>query len=108
MVIMYRISPISYILGRALINVDHIGLVNIIAGERVVPELIQQEASPQNIAGIVGNLLKSPLELCRIRENLAMVREKLGHAGASARTADIALSLMAGENQSKATSSDKK
>ena len=95
MMIIYRISPVSYMVGRALIEVDHIGLVNIIAGERVVPELIQQAASPKNIAGVVENLLKNPSELRRIREKLAEVRKKLGQAGASEKTAEIALSLLA-------------
>lgn len=100
MVIMYRISPFSYMVGRALIEVDHIGLVNIIAGERVVPELIQEAASPKNIAGTVENLLKNPSELRRIRKKLAKVREKLGQPGASVKTAEIAFSLMAAANQS--------
>jgi lipid-A-disaccharide synthase len=102
MVIVYRISPISYLLGRALIRVDHIGLVNIIAGKRVVPELIQEAASPKTIAATVAHLLRHPEELQRIREDLALVRKKLGDSGASARTADIALSLMAGTGKSAA------
>src|SRR6056297_220827 len=60
MIIMYRISPVSYHLGRALVNVDHIGLVNIIAGERVVPELIQDAANPSEIARTAAVLLKDP------------------------------------------------
>jgi lipid-A-disaccharide synthase len=50
MVIVYRVSPISYLIGRLLIRLDRIGLPNIVAGKMVVPELIQNEATPENIA----------------------------------------------------------
>ncbi|MCD6584301.1 MAG: lipid-A-disaccharide synthase [Desulfobacteraceae bacterium] len=96
MVIIYRISPVSYMLGRALVNVDHIGLVNIIAKERVVPELIQGEASPGKIAETVGNMLNNPLELSRMKEKLNLVKAMMGEAGASEKTADIGLSLLKG------------
>jgi len=94
MVIMYRISPVSYLLGRALVKVDHIGLVNIIANERVVPELIQDEASPGKIARTVGDMLNNPLRLSQIKEKLALVKSMLGEPGASEKTAEIGLSLL--------------
>ncbi len=94
LVIIYRISPVSYMLGRALVNVDHIGLVNIVANERVVPELIQEAATPGNIARTVGDMLNSPLELKRIKEKLSFVKSMMGEPGASEKTADIGLSLL--------------
>ena len=99
MVIMYRISPVSYQLGRMLVNVDYIGLANIIAGERVVPELIQKDANPEAVARTVARLLSDPEALSKLRRRLRSVRAMLGEGGASEKTADIALSMMAGRKQ---------
>ncbi len=97
MIIIYRVSPISYLLGRALVRVDHIGLVNIIAGERVVPELVQQDAHPQKIALAAGDILDHPEKEARIRKKLGQVRRELGSAGAADKTADIALAMLNGQ-----------
>jgi lipid-A-disaccharide synthase len=94
MVIVYRVSPVSYLLGRALIRVDHIGLVNIIANERVAPELIQREANPSKIAQTVSRMIQSPETLNRICEKLKVVRQRLGSPGAAEKTAEIALFLL--------------
>jgi len=94
MVIMYRISGISYRLGEALVNVEHIGLVNIIANERVVPELIQSEATPANIAREAVEILNNPERLESIRQKLVSVRKRLGSPGAAERTAEIALRML--------------
>ena len=94
MVIAYRVSPMSYWLGRALIRVAHIGLANLIAGQTVVPELIQGDASPERIASTVGDLLADPRALARQRRQLLWVREKLGGGGASERVAQIAQEMM--------------
>ncbi len=94
MVIIYRVSRVSYLLGSMLVNVDHIGLANIIAGERVVPELIQQQAEPAEIARTVSHLLSDPEALSDLRQRLRSVRALLGETGASAKTAEIALSMI--------------
>lgn len=94
MVIVYRVSPVSYALGRALIRVDHIGLANIIAEKRVVPELLQQAANPANIARTVEGIVCNPDLLKETREQLRMVRERLGGPGASEKTAAIAYAMM--------------
>lgn len=94
LVIVYRVSPVSYQLGKALIRVDHIGLVNLIAGERLAPELIQSDATPGKIAQAAGDLLANPEEMERIRTKMRALREKLGGPGASQKTAEIALKLM--------------
>ena len=95
MVVIYKVSPVSYRLGRALIRVDHISLVNLIAGRRLVPELVQDDASPERIAGTVTGLLSDTEELLGTRKDLMDLRRRLGQSGASDRTATIALELLA-------------
>jgi lipid-A-disaccharide synthase len=95
MIIVYKVSPLSYRLGKALIRVPHIGLVNLIAGQRVAPELIQHAASPEEIAGEVIALLKDPEKLDWMKGELAEVTRRLGAAGASDQVAKIAFGLLA-------------
>ena len=94
MVIIYKVSPLSYRLGRILIRVEHIGLVNLINDEPLVTELVQDDASARNIADAVDDLISDPVKLNRLRERLFAIREKLGGPGASGRVADIALDLI--------------
>jgi len=93
-VIIYKLSPVSYWLGRTLVRVEHMGLANLIAGRRVVPELVQQEANPANISGTVLDLLSDKERLEDIKAGLAEVRTILGKAGASKRVAEIALTML--------------
>lgn len=92
-VIVYKVSPLSYWLGKRLITVKHIGLVNLIVQKELLPELIQHEASPENIAASVGGMLDDPEYFRRIKGELAEVRGLLGGPGASDRVAEIALEL---------------
>ena len=94
MMIVYRVSPLSYLLGRLLIRVPHIGLVNLIAGRQVVPELIQKRVTPATIAAAAMPLLTQPLEREKMRTDLIRIRKRLGTAGASQRVARIALDMM--------------
>jgi lipid-A-disaccharide synthase len=98
MVVIYKVSPVSYRLGRALIRVNHIGLVNLIAERRLVPELVQDDASPEGIAGTVTGLLSDAEGLLRMRAALLDLRKRLGRSGASDRTAEIALGLLAADS----------
>ena len=99
MVIIYRVSPLTYAVGKRLIRVDHIGLCNIVAGERVVPELIQHDAQPAGIAEEVGRMLTDTVYAGAIREKLAGVKEGLGSGGGSARIARLALDMLAGSGE---------
>jgi lipid-A-disaccharide synthase len=94
MVIVYKVSPLSYLLGRLMIKVDHIGLVNLIAGRRLVPELIQHQVTAERIASHVLHLLSDSNIYDETRKGLMDVRRALGSAGASRRVAQCALSLM--------------
>ena len=91
MVISYRVSPLTYFLGRRLIKVQYASLVNLVAGREVVPELLQHEAVPEKIAKATVSLVADQTERRRMLTGLAEVREKLGGAGASAKAARLAL-----------------
>ncbi|BBO73912.1 lipid-A-disaccharide synthase [Desulfosarcina widdelii] len=93
-VIVYKVSPLSYWLGKRLIKVDFIGLVNLIAKKPLMPELIQEDASPQTIAETVIRMVSEPEKLRQLEKELLGVRELLGGAGASDRVAKIAFDLI--------------
>jgi len=95
LIIIYKVSPLSYLLGRLLIQVRHIGLVNLINDEPLITELVQEDASAANIAAAVDGLISDPAGLRAMREKLYEIRAKLGGPGASSRVADIALELVA-------------
>jgi len=94
MVIIYKVSPVSFRLGKAMIRVKHIGLVNLIAGKEIVPELIQEEASSAKIADTVFKMLSDPSGLKQLSLELLALRDKLGGPGASERVADIAFRML--------------
>ncbi|NNG00662.1 MAG: lipid-A-disaccharide synthase [Desulfobacteraceae bacterium] len=94
MVIIYKVSPFSYFLGKRLIKVEHIGLINMIGSRRIVPELVQDDASPVNISGHVHQLLNESGRIENMRRNIAAARDKLGGPGASDRVADIAMKFL--------------
>jgi lipid-A-disaccharide synthase len=89
MIIVYKVSFLSYLVGRLLVKVKSIGLVNLIAEKRIVPELIQGQASPTNIFNEASKMLKNPHLLSMIRGDLEKVKEKLGNPGTSQRAAQI-------------------
>jgi lipid-A-disaccharide synthase len=94
MIIVYRVSGMSYWLGKRLIRVKHIGLANLVAGKEIVPELIQDEACAERIALLASSLLKDGHALSEMRRELAGVARRLGKPGASRRAAKVALQLL--------------
>jgi lipid-A-disaccharide synthase len=94
MVVVYRISPVSYFLARVLIKVKNIAMVNIIAEKTIAPELIQGACNPETIADQVVGLLQDPVALANIKQELARVREKLGDPGATRRAAEVVVEFL--------------
>ena len=96
MVVSYKVSPISYFLGRWFIKVQFVSLVNLIAGKEVVRELLQNMATPENIYREMWRLLKNGEVQRDMRQQLAEVAGQLGRPGASNRTARLALEMIDG------------
>ncbi len=94
MVVVYKVSGVSYAIGRRFIRVNHISLVNLIAGRAVVPELIQAEANPERIAAEVREIVTRQGKAREMKTALAEIRGKLGTPGASQRTARIACDML--------------
>jgi lipid-A-disaccharide synthase len=93
MAIVYKTSGLNYKLLRPLIDVEHFGLINLIAGERVAAELIQDEFTGQTLAREISRLLE-PRENAKVRDQLRQAAEKLGHGGASKRAAELIMKLL--------------
>ncbi len=94
-VVMYRLSRATYILGKRLVSLPHFSLVNIIAGHEVVPELIQQDVNGPRIAAEVRKLVE-PAHNEWVRNELEIIRGKLGTPGASRRAAEEIHKMVAG------------
>ncbi|NIR33343.1 MAG: lipid-A-disaccharide synthase, partial [Desulfuromonadales bacterium] len=78
MAILYKMSPLTYAIGKRLVKVPHIGLANIVAGERVAQEFIQDEANPEAVAAEVLRLLDDADYRRQVLEGLKLVRERIG------------------------------
>ncbi len=94
MVIVYRTSPLTYQIGRMLVDVPNIGLANIVAGKQITPELIQGDLTPTRLFEEVSRLVVDTNAAQTMRRELGVIREKLGEPGASERVAESVLSFV--------------
>lgn len=104
MIVVYQVSPLTYLIGRRLVRVPHISLANLIAGagpgrwrpdDRLVPELIQGAATPEAIAAHALRLFTDQGDRAAMRQGLEEVRRRVGPPGASDRAARAILAMLA-------------
>ncbi len=93
-VVVYRLSPLTYAMGRPFVHVPHYAMANLIAGRRVLTELIQGEFRPDTVVREVNRLLDIGAQRASVQEGLAEVRGRLGAPGASARAAEVVKALL--------------
>ena len=91
MIVLYKLSRISWWTARRFVNLDSSALPNIIAGRRVVPELLQDEVQVSRITAMALDLLQNSEKREAQRKALGNVREQLGDSGAAKRTAELVL-----------------
>ena len=94
MVVVYRVTPLTALLAKPLVRTPFFSMVNLIAGKRVVPELIQSDFTAERVSMEVLQLLRDPLARRHMRESMAEVRNRLGPPGAVDRAADAILDLV--------------
>ncbi len=95
MIILYKVSLLTWLMAKLCIRIPHIGLVNVVAGKKVVPELIQFDANPNKVAAAFAGLWDDPGQLSATRRALAGVKAALGAPGASRRAAQSIASFLA-------------
>jgi lipid-A-disaccharide synthase len=91
MVVVYKLSPLTYLLGKPFVRVDTYAMANLVAGKRIVPELIQDDFTSERVADECVRLLLDQQLHRRTQDELRRVRERLGSAGASDRAAEAVL-----------------
>lgn len=94
MVIMYKVAWLTYLLGRMLVKLPYIGLVNVIAGKKIMPEFIQRDATPGRIAAAALGFLADGAKYTAAVDALKEVRARVGEEGASARAAESVLGAL--------------
>jgi lipid-A-disaccharide synthase len=94
MVVVYRVSPMTAALAKPLVRTPYFAMVNLIAERKVVPELVQNDFTPERVAGETLRLLQDPNARAGMRTSLAEVRKRLGPPGAVERAADAIAALL--------------
>lgn len=93
MVVVYRLSPLTYRLGKPFVHVATYAMVNLVAGRKVVPELIQDDFTPERVAAEALRVLTDPAHAAHVRAELREVKARLGGRGASRRAAQAVLDV---------------
>jgi lipid-A-disaccharide synthase len=96
MAILYKMAPLTYAIGKRLVKVDHIGLANIVAGDGVVREFIQEEATAEAVAAEILRIVDDAEYGRLIRHGLSRIRERMGEGGCSRRVARMASEMSRG------------
>jgi lipid-A-disaccharide synthase len=91
MVIIYKTTWLTYRIAKQLVKIPYIGLVNVVAGKKIVEELLQDDATPEKIAAGIENIFSNPNVYGQITNDLAKVKQSLGNSGASVRAAQIVI-----------------
>lgn len=99
-VVIYKMNLLNYLLYRPQVKVPYIGMVNIVAGRKIVPEFIQFKARPKEISEQVLKILQNPAQLEQMKNDLTLVKSLLGEKGASRRAAQIILNFLNSEGTS--------
>ncbi|MFQ3671105.1 MAG: lipid-A-disaccharide synthase [Verrucomicrobiia bacterium] len=94
MLVLYKVNPITYWVGRHLIQVPYLAMVNLLAGEKIVPEFLQNNANPDSLIAATKQLLAQPARRRAMIEKLALVVSSLGGPGASRRAAEAILQAL--------------
>lgn len=94
LIIVYKVDPLSYFLGKLLVKIDFIGLVNVIAEKKIVPEFIQNDFKKENIIPAIDSLLFDKTIRKQTIQDLKQIKEKLGKSGASNRTAEMVIKMI--------------
>lgn len=94
--VLYKTSPLTYIIARNLVKIPDIGLVNVVAGKRIVPEFVQSECRADNIAGKISDYFSSEGYRVKMAGDLENVRSKLGKKGSSKKAAESVLEKLSG------------
>jgi lipid-A-disaccharide synthase len=94
-VIVYRAAPLTYAIGSRLVKVPHFGLPNLVAGRRVMPELLQDAVTPEAVCDHLHRILTDPAEAERQRQGLKEIQAAMGAPGAAARAAEAVIEVLA-------------
>jgi lipid-A-disaccharide synthase len=96
-IVYYKTSPLSYAIGKRIVKVKHIAMANLLAGEEIVPEFVQHDATPDNFCAAILPLLTVPAKIKAAREGLKKVLAQMGEPGAGEHVAEMAKELLQGK-----------